>query len=285
MIELIGDESKSRVDSFIARFVPEINRSSATKLCEEGRVYVAGKPTKASYKVKVSDKVEVDYKPQDTKLPDIDIDILYEDDDCIVISKPAGVLSHSKGAFNPESTVASFIADKLSGFEGSERDGIVHRLDRLTSGVMICAKNPKAQKWLQKQFSQRKVKKTYVAIINSDIEPESAIIDMPIGRNPKKPRQFCITNDGRLAETYYEVKEKSNQYTELYLIPKTGRTHQLRVHLQYLKKPIVGDELYGGEPAERMFLHAKELEVTLPDKTRQKFVADLPQDFHNKMHA
>jgi 23S rRNA pseudouridine1911/1915/1917 synthase len=214
----------------------------------------------------------------------INLPIIYEDDDCIVIDKPLGVLSHSKGAFNPEATVASWLSQYLNGISG-ERAGIVHRLDRLTSGVMVCAKNDRSQAWLQKQFSQRKTKKTYVAIVSGKLTEDVAVIDMPIERNPKKPQTFRVGINGKSAVTAYKLIKQTDRYTMLELKPTTGRTHQLRVHLKQLGHSIVGDPLYGGEKAERMFLHAFELELTLPNKQRKIFKSRLPKSFNAKMKA
>lgn len=191
------------------------------------------------------------------------------------------MLSHSKGNDNPEETVATFMADKVTGLSGN-RAGIVHRLDRATSGLMIAAKNLEALKWLQKQFSTRKVKKTYIAIVEGSLDPREAIIDMPIERNPKRPQTFRAGHKGRSAITQFKTLKFNDRYSMLELKPRTGRTHQLRVHLEQLKHPIVGDELYGGDHADRLYLHATELEITLPNKERKIFKSKLPEEF-NKM--
>jgi 23S rRNA pseudouridine1911/1915/1917 synthase len=164
-----------------------------------------------------------------------------------------------------------------------ERAGIVHRLDRATSGVMICAKTPEATAWLQKQFSPRKVTKHYVAIVEGTIEPEEAIIDIPIGRNPKEPSTFRADINGKPATTHYKVLKTHNNHSLIGLKPETGRTHQLRVHLNYLNHPIVGDTLYGGAKADRMYLHAQSLDIVLPSKELQHFEAPLPKIFNDKM--
>ena len=160
-----------------------------------------------------------------------------------------------------------------------ERAGIVHRLDRATSGVMICAKTPEALSWLQKQFSERKVKKTYVAVVKGALSEPEAVIDMPIERNPRKPQTFRVGANGKPSVTAYKVLKTGNGYSLLELKPTTGRTHQLRVHLHKLGHPIVGDELYDGPEAERLFLHATSLEITLPDKQRKTFEAPAPLSF------
>jgi 23S rRNA pseudouridine1911/1915/1917 synthase len=240
---------------------------------------------KAGYKLKNDSVVVVDYDPaQLDQIADIDLEILYEDADCIVLNKPAGVLTHSKGAFNPEATVASFIRKRIKDFPG-ERAGIVHRLDRPTSGVIICAKTPAALSWLQKQFSQRKVKKTYVAVVQGHMQERHAIIDMPIERNPKKPQTFRVGSNGKPSVTEYEVDERGENRDLLQLKPQTGRTHQLRVHLSNLGHPIVGDTLYDGPTAERLYLHAAELELTLPNRERRTFTVAVPKEFKEVVRA
>ena len=211
-------------------------------------------------------------------IPDIELPIVYEDDDCVVINKPTGLLAHSKGAFNPEATVASWLRSHVQGLEG-ERAGIVHRLDRATSGVMIMAKTPEALSWLQKQFSQRKVKKVYTAIVQGKLQPEEAIIDMPIERNPKRPQTFRTGINGKPAQTEYKVVAVQHGRSLVVLQPRTGRTHQLRVHLLQLGHPIVGDSLYGGPEGKRLYLHATSLELTLPNRERKVFKVDVPDSF------
>lgn len=236
---------------------------------------------KPGQKVKDADRIEVEYDPvSQTEVPEIDLPVLYEDRSCVVINKPLGILSHSKGAFNPEATVATWLdsTGRVKGMSG-ERAGIVHRLDRATSGVMICAKTPEALSWLQKQFSERKTKKTYIAVVKGTLTKEQAIIDMPIERNPKKPQTFRVGVNGKPSATAYRVLEQGQKYSLLELKPTTGRTHQLRVHLSHLGHPIIGDTLYGGEGAERLFLHAYQLEITLPNRERKAFEASVPPEF------
>lgn len=267
-----------RLDQHVADLIA-LGRSSAVKLIEEGKVQVNGKvQVKASYRLKADDEVEVDYDPAAQEIPRIDLPVIYEDDDCVVIDKPVGVLTHSKGAFNPEATVATWLAGRVKGMEG-ERAGIVHRLDRATSGVMICAKTPEALAWLQKQFSQRKARKDYVAIVAGTPDKPEAVIDMPIERNPKKPQTFRVGSGGKPAVTAYRVAGSGDDMSLLELRPETGRTHQLRVHLAHIGHPIIGDTLYGGPEAARLFLHARSLQVTLPGRERKTFESPVPEEF------
>lgn len=280
----VSEQDKGkRVDVFLAEKLPELSRSFIQKLCDKGKIEVNCKEAKDKQKVKVDDSVSVNLDLSDlVKADSIKLQIIYEDDNCIVLNKPAGLLTHSKGSYNSEATVATFIESKTKKMDGN-RAGIVHRLDRATSGVIICAKTPKAMSFLQKQFSLRKVKKTYIAIIEGELEPKSAVIDMPIERHPAKPKIFRVGANGKEAITKYETLSSKNNLSILQLSPKTGRTHQLRVHLSQLKHPIVGDFLYGGKDADRLYLHALSLEITLPGGKRKVFKTDLPKEFNELM--
>lgn len=273
-----------RLDQYVVEQRPRLSRAFAAKLIEQGDVLVNGKPNKPGYKLREGDSVVITYDEAELdKIPDIELPILYEDDDCVVINKPLGVLTHSKGAFNPEATVATWLRSRVHGLAG-ERAGIVHRLDRATSGVMICAKTPEALSHLQKQFAQRKTKKTYMAVIAGVLDPPEAIIDMPIERNPRKPQTFRVGPGGKPSVTAYRVVRTDGAYSLVELKPTTGRTHQLRVHLKQLKHSIVGDPIYDGKPAGRLYLHALALEITLPNRERKVFTAPLPSEF-NKIVA
>jgi 23S rRNA pseudouridine1911/1915/1917 synthase len=274
-----------RLDQKVVELVPELSRGFASRLIDEGKVTVNGVvQTKSGYKLRQGDDVVVDYDvSQLGQVPDIELTVLYEDDDCVVIYKPVGVLSHSKGAFNPEATVATWLRSRLRDLEG-DRGGIVHRLDRATSGVMICAKSPEALSWLQKQFATRNVKKAYVAVVTGHMTPEEAVIDMPIGRNPKAPATFRVDVQGKHATTAYQTVAQNAKYSLVVLKPETGRTHQLRVHLSHFHHPIVGDTLYGGESADRLYLHAESLEITiLKDHERMVFNAPAPAEFKQRV--
>jgi 23S rRNA pseudouridine1911/1915/1917 synthase len=276
----VGVVSRERLDQYVVRQIPKLSRSAAAQLIEDGKVAVNGKAgLKASYKVREHDEIKIDYEPSEAKkIPKINLSVIYEDKACVVINKPVGVLTHSKGAFNPEATAATWLADRVQDMSG-ERAGIVHRLDRATSGVMICAKTPQALSWLQKQFSEHKVKKIYIAVVKDVPVPEQAIIDMPIERNPRTPQTFRVGANGKSAVTAYHVLKTNGALSLLELKPTTGRTHQLRVHLKHIGHPILGDTLYDGPQAERLFLHAQSLEITLPDKTRKTFETKAPKEF------
>ena len=268
-----------RLDQKVVELIPELSRASATKLIEGGKVTVNGKLIqKGGAKLREGDEVQVDFDiKQLDDIPTIKLKVLYEDDDCVVIIKPVGLLTHSKGEFNPEATVETWLRSrtKLTG----ARAGIVHRLDRATSGVMICAKTPKALKWLQRQFAQRKTKKTYYAVVKGAFKQPEALIDMPIERNPKAPATFRVGVQGKSATTHYKVITANDKCSLVELKPETGRTHQLRVHLSHIGHPIIGDYMYSGEKNERLMLHAYSLELTLPDRQRLTFYAPIPKEF------
>ncbi len=274
-----------RLDSYVSSKIPSVSRSFIQKLEEQGKVLVNSQKARTSHKIREHDIIEVDFDETAVhNTPTINMEVLYEDDDCLVVNKPAGLLTHSKGAFNPEATVASFIRPKLTGLSG-ERAGIVHRLDRATSGVIITAKTPEAMAWLQKQFSQRKVKKTYFAIIEGHLKPNQAIIDIPIERHPRTPKIFRTSAGGKPAITGYKVAETSPHYSLVELTPQTGRTHQLRVHLSHLGHSIVGDTFYQGKTSERLYLHAQRLELTLPNRTRKVFEVPVPEEFYTMVRS
>jgi 23S rRNA pseudouridine1911/1915/1917 synthase len=272
-----------RADVFVAKKFPDYTRAALKALFDRSEVALNKVPVKPGYKLRLGDKIYVITDLLNVKPELIELPVLYEDDDVAVINKPPGVLTHAKGCINTEATVATFLSSKITDKNLiGNRAGIVHRLDRVTSGVIIGAKNSKAQTWLQKQFSQRKTKKTYLAVVEGEPKAGEAVIDIPVERNPSKPQTFRVGQGGKSAQTKYKVIKtviKSNRsYSLLELTPVTGRTHQIRVHLKYIGHPIVGDWVYGHE-SDSMLLHAKSLEITLPSRSRQTFTAPTPQSF------
>ncbi|MCL2037977.1 RluA family pseudouridine synthase [Candidatus Saccharibacteria bacterium] len=279
-----------RLDIFLAQKYPEYSRATFQKLIEAGRVEAAGQTvTSPSVNVAENDDIKVHFPHQKTfakEIEDFAKNVIYEDDNVVVINKPAGVLTHMKGSLANEFTVADFVRSRITAnddsFTKSNRLGIVHRLDRGTSGVLIAAKNSESAKFLTKQFQDRKAKKTYIALVAKAPKVSAAHIDLPIGRNPKKPAEFRIDPKGKSAITDYKTLEVFDDGSALVeLKPLTGRTHQLRVHMAHIGAPIVGDVVYG-RAGGRMFLHAAELEITIPrenDNERKAFMAPLPNDF------
>ena len=271
-----------RLDVYCAEYWPEHSRSSWQKLIVRGAVKVNGQVvTSSKYELGEDDYVQVT-KPDEPDFSKQTLPIVYEDDNVIVINKPAGVLTHSKGALNEEFTVADFFRPKTTYNIDTNRPGIIHRLDRATSGILIGAKHPEVARLLMRQFQDRKVKKTYTAILDGIPKEPEAVIRLPIGRNPKHPSQFRVDVQGKAAETYYSVQSTGTARSLVILQPKTGRTHQLRVHMAYLGTPIRGDVVYGHK-ASRLFLHAGSLEITIPEGKRMTFSAPLPEEFEREM--
>ena len=269
---------KVRLDSLLAERFPDTSRSTWQKHIKAGHISVNGVTvTTPKQDISSSDHIAVN-TPEASNFSDHSLPILYIDDNVIVINKPVGVLTHAKGALNDEFTVAEFFRRYTTfGLEGN-RPGIVHRLDRDTSGVMIGARTPQAAEYLQKQFADRKAKKTYVAILDGILKEPTAKIDLPIARSPSAPSTFKVDAKGKYAITEYHTEKTAGKYSLVELRPLTGRTHQLRVHMQYLGTPIHGDRVYG-KAADRLYLHAQSLEITVPDGERMTFTAPLPKEF------
>lgn len=274
-----------RLDAYVAQNWPDQSRSTWKKLIEAGMVKVDGS-VQVSPKFDVTDAMVVTTnEPKQADHTAESLPVLYEDENVIVIDKPLGILTHSKGALNDEFTVAEFVRARTTYKQESNRPGIIHRLDRATSGVILCVKNDSTASLIAKQFSNRTVKKRYVAVTSGVPRQEQAVLDLPIARNPSAPSTFRVDVKGKHAETYMEVVEHSERHALISLVPKTGRTHQLRVHLAYINTPIVGDIVYGKEPADRMYLHAHTLEVTLPGGDRRVFESPVPADFYAQARA
>lgn len=270
---------KRRLDIELVERYPTTSRSTIQKYIKAGHVFVNDEAiTQPKYEVSSSDDIAL-RPPTANDFSESDLPILYIDDNVIVINKPAGVLTHSKGALNDEFTVAEFFRRYTTNALETTRPGIVHRLDRDTSGVMIGARNDETAVLLKKQFSDRRTKKEYIALVDGVPKVESALIDLPIGRNPSAPSTFRVNAGGKPAITTYEVLASNSQQSLIKLWPKTGRTHQLRVHLQYINTPITGDRVYNTRKSDRLYLHAHSLELTIPVSKRMTFVAPVPPEF------
>lgn len=267
-----------RLDLVLVEKYPEFSRSTIQKYIKSGFVSINGDIEK-SIKFDVSDtaKISMDI-PAKNDFSKNELPIIYIDDNVIVVNKPAGVLTHAKGVLNDEFTVADFFKRYTDFGLDTNRPGIVHRLDRDTSGVIIGARNTETAKLLQKQFADRKTKKTYFAILAGHPKLDKAIIDLPIDRDPKSPSTFRVDANGKSAVTKYEIINRNDKYSLVELQPKTGRTHQLRVHMKYLNTPILGDRVYA-KPDKRLYLHAHSLEITIPSGERKTFTAPLPDEF------
>lgn len=259
-------EDKQRLDMALLEKYPGYNRSTLQKYIKNSQVKVNGEVVeKANTLVTEDDELDLleQAMPERPEVP-----VIYEDDNVIVLDKPGGILSISKGDFNPEPTMEDF-------------GTIVHRLDRDTSGVMILAKNEETRSMLQRQFQERRTHKTYNAVVVGHPDLPEAIIDVPLARNMQQPTTFVPDPEGREAITQYKVLASSDHFSLLELKPQTGRTHQLRVHMKHLGTPILGDPVYGNTPAKRMFLHASELEITIPGGIRKTFKSELPREFND----
>ena len=267
-----------RLDVYLAKkFDPSISRSLWQKYIKLGCVQVNGK-TDVSVKSEVSETDTIEINFPEIVDTNEQMPIVYEDEDIVVISKPSGILTHAKGGIKQEKTVADFFRMYTNFGLGTDRPGIVHRLDRDTSGLIVGARNEKAAKHLQKQFAERKVEKTYLAIVEGRPDFEQAKVDLPIARHPSKPSTFRVDATGKPAETVYKVLSAGRKRSLVELKPRTGRTHQLRVHMAHLGTPIVGDRVYG-KSDERLMLHAYELKITLPSGEVKNLKAPIPEGF------
>ena len=292
MKEYIVDlnESGKRLDSYIATIDENITRTHAQKLIEDGKILVNGKKAKVSYKTQENDKILVEIpepKQIELKAQDIPIEIIYEDNDIIVVNKPKGMVVHPANG-NPDGTLVNAIMaickDSLSGIGGEIRPGIVHRIDKDTSGAIIVAKNDKAHIGLSEQLKNHEVKKTYIALVRGVFKENEATIDMPIGRSMSDRKKMAVTKNGKNAITHIKVLTRFDKYTLLQVNIETGRTHQIRVHLSQIGYPIVGDYTYSNGKNEfnviGQCLHAQKLEFYHP--ITQKYMcleAELPQYF------
>ena len=285
----VENENK-RIDAYLSEKLEDTSRVAIQRLITNGKVLVNGKTIKASYKVQTGDKIEVEEEVPveiSLKAQDIPLDIIYEDKDIIVVNKPKGMVVHPANG-NPDGTLVNAIMaickDSLSGIGGEIRPGIVHRLDKDTSGIIIVAKNDKAHINLSEQIKDHKVKKTYIALVRGIVKENEATINMPIGRSEKDRKKMAVTRKGKEAITHFKVLERYDNYTLLQVNIETGRTHQIRVHLSQIGYPIVGDEVYSNGKNEwnikGQCLHAKSLEFTHPITGEKMYLeAKLPHYF------
>ncbi len=285
-----------RVDAYISSKNDEISRTTIQRLIDEGNILVNKQKTKASYKVQEKDIIEImEIKPKEIKLEaqDIPLEVIYEDKDIIVINKPKGLVVHP-AVGNPDGTLVNAIMalckDSLSGIGGEIRPGIVHRLDKDTSGVLIVAKNDFAHINLSEQIKNREVEKTYITLVRGIVKENEATINMPIGRSEKDRKKMAVTKNGKNAITHFKVLKRYKNYTLLEVKIETGRTHQIRVHLSYIGYPIVGDYTYSNGKndfnVKGQMLHAKTIKFKHP-KTGKiiKLEAKLPDYFKDIIYT
>lgn len=284
-------EENCRLDKYIAQKNEELSRAMIQKLITEEKILVNGKKTKNSYKVSQGDIVTIEEleAKEDTLLKPqkMALDVIFEDNDIIIVNKEKGIVVHP-GNGNPDGTLANAILerckDSLSGIGGTIRPGIVHRIDKDTSGLVIIAKNDNAHINISKQIQERKVSKTYIALVRGIIKENEATINMPIGRSTKDRKKMAVTKNGKEAITHFKVLKRYEGFTLLEVKIETGRTHQIRVHMAEIGFPIVGDEVYsnGKNPfnVKGQMLHAAKLEFAHPTTKKQvTFEAPLPQYF------
>jgi 23S rRNA pseudouridine1911/1915/1917 synthase len=293
-----ADTAGARLDKLVAENCPGLSRTHAQELIAAGAVTVNGKTAKSSLKLNAGDKVEVTIPPEaSTELAgeDIPLKIIYEDADLLVIDKPAGLAVHPAPG-NASGTLANAVvnylpsiardADDLAVGE-THRPGIVHRLDKDTSGLIIVAKNRAAQANLSDQFKNRTVKKTYITLVKGILTPEQGIIEADIGRDPKHRQRMAVVAEGRASRTAYKVIKYYGNNTLLEIKPETGRTHQIRVHLAAIGYPVVGDTTYGShiKSLARQFLHAGKIGFNLPSTGKWvEFESPLPEDLQKALN-
>ena len=284
------DEENNRIDLYLSKKKEEISRVTIQRLISEEKILVNWKKTKSSYKVQENDKItleEEEPKEISLKAQDIPLEVIYEDNDIIVVNKPKGIVVHPANG-NPDGTLVNAVMaickDSLSGIGGEIRPGIVHRLDKDTSGIIIVAKNDKAHINLSEQIKNHEVQKTYIALVRGIVKENNATINMPIGRSTKDRKKMAVTKNGKEAITHFKVLERYNNYTLLEVKIETGRTHQIRVHLSHIGYPIVGDTTYSNGKNEwgiqGQCLHAKSLKFKHPITREEMFLeAEIPEYF------
>lgn len=290
--ELVG----VRIDKAVSTKNKNLSRAAVQRMIEEGNILVNGNNTKVAYKISLGDEITIikeQPKEIELKAEDIPLDIIYEDDDILVVNKQKGLVVHP-GNGNPDGTLVNAIMNKckdsLSGIGGEIRPGIVHRIDKDTSGLLIVAKNDKAHINMSEQIKNHEVKKTYIALVRGKTKENQATIDMPIARSNKDRTKMAVSKNGKSAITHFEVIERFDDYTLLKVNIETGRTHQIRVHLSQIGYPIVGDFVYsnGRNPfgVEGQMLHSFRLEFKHPITEKEmNLEAKLPEYFEEVLES
>lgn len=291
LFSITSDDSGKRLDTWLTAKLEKYSRSFIEKLIEDGNAVVNGKNVKTGYKIKTGDKIDVvvpEPRILDVKAENIALDILYEDHDIIVINKPRGMVVHP-AAGNYSGTLVNALLEhckeSLSDINGVIRPGIVHRIDKDTSGVLVVAKNNSAHSQLSERLKEHDIQRVYIAVAEGVIREESGKIDAPIGRHPVERKKMAVNvKNGRRAVTYFKVLERFQSATLVEVKLETGRTHQIRVHMSYIGYPLVGDPVYGRKKQRYdlngQALHAKLLGFVHPSTGEyMEFEAELPEDF------
>ena len=288
---VLNDQSQARLDHFLSAQLPQFTRSRIQSLIKSGHVLLNGAPAKSSLKIKAGDRIDFNEPAAvpDSNLPEeIPLSILFEDDDLVVVNKAVGMVVHP-AAGNREHTLVNALlhhCKTLSGIGGEQRPGIVHRLDKDTTGCLVVAKNDAAHQSLSKQFAGRSVSKIYLAIAAGTLKNKSGLIETEIGRHPVHRKKMAVVaaGRGRLSKTEYRVVKESGLFSLVECTLHTGRTHQIRVHLKHLGHPLMGDSLYGSKPTSnfpRQMLHAWKLGFYHPrTEAWMQLEAPIPEDFY-----
>lgn len=297
---IVINQSGRRLDKALAEAIPEVSRAQIQRLIGEGRVTIDGTPVKAAARLEVGQQVAIDFPPvrsTDLVAERLPLDIRYEDSQILVVNKPAGMVVHPSPGHSSGTLVNGILAHcpELEGVGGEKRPGIVHRLDKDTSGLIIIAKNDQALQYLQKQFKARTVKKRYLALVHGRVQMSEALIDAAIGRDPRERKKMAVIGPGssaasRPAQTKVRVLQRYAEYTLLECLPRTGRTHQIRVHLAFAGYPIVGDKVYGHRRQQfgldRHFLHAAGLQFKGPSDGEPLLLeAELPPELEDVLQS
>ena len=275
IIVIIAQESADRIDALLAQNVPGLTRSAAQRLLDAGAVSVDGRAVKKNHKCSAGERIELSLpETQETELrpQDIPLDIVYEDEDVVVVNKPRGMVVHPSPG-HPDATLVNALmyhcGDSLSGVGGEKRPGIVHRIDKDTSGLLIAAKNDNAHLNLSAQLSDRSLSRVYEAVVRGNFREDCGTVDAPIGRHPTDRKKMAVTDkNSRAAVTHWEVIARYRGYTHIRCRLETGRTHQIRVHMAHIGHPLLGDQVYGApgpdKGLEGQCLHARELKFIHP---------------------
>lgn len=291
---IFHEEHEERLDKFLTTQMVDFSRARLQSLVKEGQVQINGKTaSKAGIILRIGDRVDLTIpptRPSDIIPENIPLSVMFENDDMVVINKPAGMVVHPAAGHHHGTLVNAVLAHdpQLEGIGGEQRPGIVHRLDKNTSGLILVAKNDFTLRWLQDQFRLRKVRKVYLALSDGRPPTPTGRIEAAIGRDPSQRKQMAIVSEvkGRSAVSEYHVLEQFPEHTFFEVHPETGRTHQIRLHLAMIGCPIVGDTIYGHQnsslPLERHFLHAARLTILLPgEETPRTFESPLPEDLQS----
>lgn len=284
----------TRVDKFISDLYEELSRTTVQKMIKQNYVLVNDKSVKANYQVKIGDLIQIEELPlteQDVTPENIPLDIIYEDDSLLVVNKPSGMVTHPAPGHYTGTLVNALLyhIQHLSNKNGDLRPGIVHRIDKDTSGLLMVAKTDYAHQVLSEELKQKTTKREYIALVDGVILNQRGTIDAPIGRDPRDRKKMAVVENGKKAVTHFEVLERFENHTLIKCVLETGRTHQIRVHLAYIHFPLTGDYVYGKQKevtAFGQYLHAKTIGFTHPiTKEWLEFSCDIPSEFQEKIDS